>query len=135
VVSEIYDEVVFTDPSESFFQRLVDVRYAPSVEAKYSQHMHFKTFSDTVDVHALLEAEKFLQQQLRDAKERLKSVDEDLEQVDEDLAAAREQQQQQRAIAADTSSTNKATPKPANKNKAVTAPASAGLTAKKTKQK
>jgi hypothetical protein len=96
VVSEIYDEVVFTDPKESFFQQLIEVRKVPSVESEYSHHEHFTLFSDTDDVHALLEAQKFLQQQLLEAKQRLKALDDALEQVDAELEATHEDQQAQR---------------------------------------
>lgn len=100
VVSEVYDEVVFTDPNENFFQQLQDVRNVLSIETEYSQHKHFTQFSDTNDTLALLEAQNFVQRQLSEAKERLKLVDDDLEQVENNLIVAREQQQQQRAAAA-----------------------------------
>jgi hypothetical protein len=129
VVSEIYDEVVFTDPNESFFQQLIEVRKVPSIESEYSHHEHFTQFSDTDDVHALLEAQKFLQQQLLEAKQRLKAVDDALEQVDGELEAVQEEQQSQRgssasAAAASTYSRTaihgNSTTKPANKPKAPT---------------
>lgn len=149
VVSEVYDEVVFTDPNESFFQHLQDVREAPPVETQYSQHKHFtKLFSDTDDVHALLEAQKLLQQLLRDAKERLKSVDEDLLEVEEDLVTALEQQRAATAAVSATAATNssasssKAAPRTASKNKGITATGAASATGpragspgKKAKQK
>lgn len=115
VVSEIYDEVVFTDPSETFFEQLQAVREASSVETEYSQHKHFTKFSDMDDVHALLEAQKFLRQQLRDAKERLKCVDGELAEVEQDLASSFEQLQQRAAAASVATSARKATPKSANK--------------------
>jgi hypothetical protein len=125
VVSEIYDEVVFTDPNESFFQQLIEVRKVPSIESEYSHHEHFTQFSDTDDVHALLEAQKFLQQQLLEAKQRLKAVDDALEQVDGELEAVHDEQQSQRgsstsAAAASTYSRtgNSATKAANNKPKA-----------------
>lgn len=118
-MAEIYDEVVFTDPNESFFQQLRAVREAPSVEARYSQSQHFtKLFSDTVDVHALLEAQKLLQQLLRDAKVRLKSVEEDQVEVEGDLVTALEQQRAATAAVSATAAaaaTNSARSKPAQK--------------------
>jgi YEATS domain-containing protein 4 len=126
VVAETYDEVVFTDPHESFFQQLQAVREAPSVETEYSQHKHFTKFSDTDDVHALLEAQKFLHQQLRDAKERLKNVDDDLAEVGDGLLANHEQQQLRAAAVAVGTIASKPTPKTSNKHKASSAVGATG---------
>lgn len=95
VVAETYDEVVFTNPTETFFRMLQAVREAPTIEKEYSQHEHFKRFSDTEDVHALLEAQKFLQEQLRTARERLKVVTENSIQLEEEVVKQIEKQQQQ----------------------------------------
>ena len=74
VVSESYDEVVFTDPTEAFFSQLLKVGQLPPLQ--YSQQEHFQTFSDGPDSLALLEAQKFLQKELATAKDRWLSVDE-----------------------------------------------------------
>lgn len=95
VVAESYDEVVFTNPTEAFFRMLQAVRDAPTIEEEYSQHKHFGQFSDTEDVHAVLEAQKFLKEQLRTARERLKAVTEGAIQLEDDVVKQIEQQQQQ----------------------------------------
>lgn len=92
VVSESYDEVVFTDPTEAFFNQLQRMPSLPPVT--YSQQQHFGTFSDTDHVLALLEAQKFLKSELANVKERLRIVDSELLQVDNDLRTHTEQQQQ-----------------------------------------
>ena len=95
VIAESYDEVVFTNPTEGFFRMLQAVREAPTIEKEYSQHKHFGQFSDTDDVQALLEAQVFLQEQLRTARERLKSVTQDAMQLEEDVVTLIEHQQLQ----------------------------------------
>ena len=77
VVAENYDEVVFTDPSESFFARMRRLRNTQSVA--YSQQDHFPLHSDTDDMATLLQAQEFLQKELTRAKERLTAVDDVLD--------------------------------------------------------
>jgi hypothetical protein len=91
VVAETYDEVVFTNPSETFFQELQSLAQAPTI--KYSQEAHFLQYSDSDDNKVLLEARKFLQNELLLAKERLLQVDGDLARADE---ALREEQEQRK---------------------------------------
>lgn len=82
VVSEVYDEIVFTNPNESFFLDVLAIGDTPSIEQEYTQHQHFTKFSDTADMHALLEAQKFIQQQLQISKERYLRLNEELDAVD-----------------------------------------------------
>jgi hypothetical protein len=96
-VAEAYDEVVFTDPTESFFAQLQRLSTAPSID--YSQQAHFTTFSDTEDVHALLEAQKFLQTELVTAKERLGLLDKEMVNVEEALRLVQERRTTTRAKA------------------------------------
>jgi hypothetical protein len=88
VVAESYDEVVFTDPTESFFGQLQRIATGPTVE--YSQREHFSTnnYSDHDICTALLGAQKFLQHELSTVKNRLLTVDAEMQQVD---TALREQ--------------------------------------------
>jgi hypothetical protein len=86
VVSEVYDEIVFTNPDESFFQDLQTIGESPTIEHEYSQSKYFTKFSDTEDALALLEAQKFLQDQLMLIKERYRRVNEEMEAIDEELA-------------------------------------------------
>ena len=95
VVAESYDEVVFTDPTEAFFRTLQAVREVPTVKELYSQHEHFGVFSDADDVHALLEAQKFLREQLRTARERLKAVTDGALKLEEEVVKQIEKQKQQ----------------------------------------
>ena len=99
VVSESYDEVVFTDPTESFFSLLQRLAVVPTAE--YSQREHFPVYSDHDLCTALLEGQKYLQHELEEIKTRLLNVETETQQVD---AALREQArllpQQHRAAAA-----------------------------------
>jgi hypothetical protein len=137
VLAETYEEVVFTDPTELFFKQLQAVREAPTVESEYTQHAHFGKFSDTDDVQALLEAQKFLRQQLRTAKERLNNVAEDMVKVEQDMLILQQsqQQQQQRAAASGSGGGGKGnSPNKGTKHKSSTGGAK-GSAAKKAKQK
>lgn len=96
VVAESYDEVVFTNPNESFFRALQTVREAPLIGSQYSQHEHFGTFTDTDNMHALLEAQKFLQTQLRTIRERLKLVQQDSVRMEEQIVQHIEKQKQEK---------------------------------------
>jgi hypothetical protein len=61
---------------------------APKLE--YSQQDHFEQFVDNDDLQALLEAQKFLKQELVTVKERLLTVDVELQQVGEGLREVQE---------------------------------------------
>ena len=94
VVAETYDEVVFTDPSESFYSQLLRISVIPKVESSQQEHLQ-KIFNDNDDFLALLEAQKVLQEELGKAKERFRVVSEELQAVDQELANTQSQQQQQ----------------------------------------
>jgi hypothetical protein len=118
VVAEKYDEVVFTDPIEPFFEQLQQVTKAPSVE--YSHQAHFPKYSDADNFLALLEAKKFLAKELERIKERQDLVNSDLEKADVEL---REAQEKASAAAAAASSQRKSNN--ASKKAARTAPPAA----------
>ena len=91
IVAESFDEVVFTDPKEFFYQQLIRISNAhkmqstdPEVQACY------KRYSDEDDFQKLLEAQNFLSKELAQVKERMKMVNEDLEQVDRALIEVQE---------------------------------------------
>jgi hypothetical protein len=105
VVSEKYDEVVFTNPKISFHKQLLDgeattsnnnsnkkkkntkkLSYPLSKEQAVIEH--FRTYGDEHDVKAMLVAKEFLQRELRNVKDRLIKVDEELEDVKGQLLAA-----------------------------------------------
>jgi hypothetical protein len=127
VVAETYDEVVFTDPNETFFRQLTQVAVAPKIEFPHLQHVR-QIFSDQEDFLALLEAKKFLEGELARVKERFQVVSEDLLTVDQALVKVQHQRQQRRetsskkskASSSSSSSAvqqqrNKSTPPPPNK--------------------
>jgi hypothetical protein len=89
VVAESYDEVVFTNPTENFYRQLQRLATAPSITT-YSQQDFFTTFSDGDDFQALLEAQKFLQNELATVKERARMVEVELQQADQEHRAAQE---------------------------------------------
>jgi hypothetical protein len=97
VVSESYDEVVFTDPSETFFSQLQRLTTNPLPPVEYAQREHFGSFSDHDICAALIEAQKFLNAELDSVKKRLVSMDAEMLQVD---TALREQARNSRAAAA-----------------------------------
>jgi phosphate starvation-inducible protein PhoH len=94
VVAETYDEVVFTDPSESFYNQLLRISVIPKVESSQQEHLQ-KVFNDNDDFLALLEAQKLLQDEISKAKERFRVVSEELQAADQELATSQSQQQHQ----------------------------------------
>eukprot|EP00985_Skeletonema_marinoi_P019569 scaffold11281_cov103-Skeletonema_marinoi.AAC.1 len=99
VVSEKYDEVVFTNPKVVFHKQLLDgqqqsrknkkkkqLTYPLSHESSVMEH--FRTYGDETDVKAMLAAKEFLQKELRSVKDRLIKVDDELEDVKGMLVAA-----------------------------------------------
>lgn len=99
VVAEKYDEVVFTNPTETFFKRLQSIAHAPTIKYKHDEHLH--NYTDTEDMKALLEAQKFLQGELAMVKERLSQIDGELTQVDD---ALRRQHEERKSKAISSSS-------------------------------
>lgn len=74
VVHEFYDEVVFTDPTESFFKQLMN-NLAKSANKVHSNDLkveeNFKKYSDEEDYDSLLKAYKFLDKELLSIRERI----------------------------------------------------------------
>lgn len=101
VVAESYDEVVFTNPTESFFEKIQRIPMVPSIE--YKHQSYFNKYSDVDDFLALLEARKFVAQELDSVKERFELVNSDLEKADVEL---REAQEKAKAAAAATANSN-----------------------------
>jgi hypothetical protein len=129
VVSESYDEVVFTDPSETFFGQLQRLTVNPPPPIEHSQREHFGSFSDHDICAALVEAQKFLTAELDGVKRRLISMDAETAQVD---AALREQARQSKvaATAAAAASQQKRSPGAAGSAKSPAAGASSSSTAR-----
>ena len=126
VVAETYDEVVFTNPTETFFEQLRQVPLAPSVE--YSHAEHLGQFSDAADFLALVEAQKFIAQELDALKERMDVVNGEMEETDIELRDAQEKAKAAAASQRRSAKAGRGTPAaaatPANK-KAKTATGSA----------
>ncbi len=116
VVSERYDEVVFTNPKVVFHKQLLDGQQQQQTNTKNKKRKknkqltyplshessvieHFRTYGDEIDVKAMLAAREFLQKELRTVKDRLIKVDDELEEVKDKLVA----------VASESSSTAAAT--------------------------
>jgi hypothetical protein len=131
VVAEVYDEVVFTDPKESFFQSLMKVAEVPKIPfPDDAVQACFQRFSDEDQFQALLEAQKFLRKELQQVKARLKLCSDEMEQVDADL---REVHDAKKAIRNSSTTSNGATPAPVKQKATTLPPAAASHVAKKQK--
>ena len=80
VIHEFYDEVVFTDPTESFHNQLLSgslsTRDIPKVKSnELAVQETFKSYSDEIDFKILLEAQKFLENELASVKDRILRAD------------------------------------------------------------
>ena len=100
VVAETYDEVVFTDPNESFYRQLTRISVAPKVESQQEEAFKDQHYDDQEDFVALIGAQKVLQDELQKVKEQFRIVSEELDSVDQTLltTARRQQQQQQQQV-------------------------------------
>ena len=133
VVSERYDEVVFTNPKVVFHKQLLDGQQQQQTNTKNKKRKknkqltyplshessvieHFRTYGDEMDVKAMLAAREFLQKELRTVKDRLIKVDDELEEVKDRLVA----------VASESSSTAAATSASAAKSTSKVASGSGG---------
>ena len=83
VLHEFYDEVVFTDPTESFYESVQRWQVLAKVKSnEESIHEYLPTYSDDDDFKSLLEAERFLEQQLIEVKDRILNADRESESLD-----------------------------------------------------
>mmetsp|Transcript_37478 Transcript_37478/g.112396 ORF Transcript_37478/g.112396 Transcript_37478/m.112396 type:complete len:270 (-) Transcript_37478:124-933(-) len=87
VVHEFYDEVVFTNPKESFHRQLMRTSEVPRIKShEPSVQEIFPVYSDEADVKALLEAQKFLEAEIGNVKNRLLTADEEVVELEDALA-------------------------------------------------
>jgi YEATS domain-containing protein 4 len=124
VLAETYDEVVFTDPSESFFRALTQVpampKLDPSMEddddeeeevegrsgsnkrASRKSHAEYLNtlYSDQEDFLTLIAAQKFLQDELDKVKRRFQVVNDEIAIVDQKMIAVQQQKQREDAVVA-----------------------------------
>lgn len=79
VKSEVYDEVVFTDPTETFHRQLTQATIAGNVPLVSSHEptvqKYLLPYSDEDDFKSLLEAQKFLENELMVVKDRILRAD------------------------------------------------------------
>ncbi|CBJ32065.1 conserved unknown protein [Ectocarpus siliculosus] len=80
VVAEFYDEVVFTDPYEEFYNTLMQgQKLLP--QRKHEHQEHFSTFSDGDTLQRLAAAREWVHNQLRETKDRIRKADMDMAQL------------------------------------------------------
>jgi len=106
VVHETYDEVVFTDPRESFHRQLMRMSVLPRVQSREPDvQQAVPRYSDEDDWKALAEAQKFLDSELKAVRGRLVQADAELEEIDVALV---EVTQVKAEVTAATATTTKA---------------------------
>ena len=104
-MAETYDEVVFTDPTEAFYNQLKQLSQLPPVPLKEARvQKALQQYSDEDEFLALLEAKKFLEQELVTVKARFQQVDKEQTLVDQAIRLQQEKitktKRAQRATAA-----------------------------------
>lgn len=73
VVHEYYDEIVFNDPSVSFYQTLMQ---GPTVEVpRHPLTDHFGTFDELEDLKRLMAAQAYVKQELEHCRQHLTNAD------------------------------------------------------------
>ena len=88
VIHEFYDEVVFTDPTESFHEQLQRWSVLPKIKSQEENiHEYLPTYGDDDDFKAFLEAERFLQLELTNVKDRIMKADTESQDLDSQLMA------------------------------------------------
>ena len=73
VVSEVYDEVVFTDPREPFYQQLMNAKKEPT--EPHPLNGHFSKFEDAAEVETLVKAGEYVAGQLQTVKDSIARLD------------------------------------------------------------
>ncbi len=142
VVSERYDEVVFTNPKVVFHKQLLDGQQQQQQQGKNKKRKkkqltyplsheasvieHFRTYGDEMDVKAMLAAREFLQKELRTVKDRLIRADEELEEVKDALVAAVSESTAATAAASTTTTTAKVANESAKTKGGTTSAATSG---------
>ena len=82
-MSEQYDEVVFTDPTESFFQELLEVVNLPPITLKDERaQAAVLSYSDEQTFLQLLEAKRFLFDELNQVKKHFLLVERETNEID-----------------------------------------------------
>lgn len=84
VVSEFYDELVFNEPTEFFYKKLMagPDRQAPPLALQD----HLPTYSDVEVLKTLAHAETFVTKEIQDTKNLLLSADMEIKELKERIA-------------------------------------------------
>lgn len=84
VVSEFYDELVFNEPTEFFYKKLMagPDRVAPPLP--FMEHL--PTYSDVAVQKALAQAQRFVTQEVQDTKDLLLNADIEIKELKERIA-------------------------------------------------
>jgi YEATS domain-containing protein 4 len=120
VLAETYDEVVFTDPSESFFRALTQIptmpKLDPSMEdddneeeegqtdsnkrSSRKNHVEYMNtlYSDQEHFLTLIAAQKYLQDELGKVKRRFQIVSEEIATVDQKMISMQQQKQREDTV-------------------------------------
>ena len=72
-VSEVYDEIVFTEPHEAFYEKLKAPKAPPPPPT--ARNEHFTTFDDAPEVDTLLRAGEYVKGQLHAVKDAIARLD------------------------------------------------------------
>lgn len=97
-MAETYESVAFTDPTEVFYQHLLRVSSLPAVFLKEERVQGaLGKFSDEQDFQALLEAKKFLENEISGVRERFQQVETETSQVDKALRIMQEKARTRKA--------------------------------------
>ena len=99
VISERYDEVVFTNPTIEFHTALITAASSTatdtsSTSSSSQNNVITKVWNDNDESKIMIMAKTYLEQQLQTIKERLVYIDMEIENVKRDTATAIQQQQQ-----------------------------------------
>jgi len=117
VISERYDEVVFTNPTIEFHTALIaaaaattataDAKNATDATGSSNSSVNKKVWSDIEESKIMISAKTYLERRLRTIKERLVYIDMEMDNVKRDTAIAlrRQQQQQQLVLPSNTTTT------------------------------
>ncbi|CAB9500274.1 AF-9 homolog [Seminavis robusta] len=91
VVSESYDEVVFTDPTEQYYRDLLEVGKLKPVTLKEERvQAAVAEYNDEQTFLQLLEAKQFLTQELQQVKSRFQRVDTETKDIDSSIRKLQE---------------------------------------------
>ena len=106
---EFYDEVVFTNPKESFHRQLMRTSVLPRIKShEPAVQENFPTYTAEEDLKALLEAQTFLEAEIGNAKSRLLQADQEVVQIEDELAELAQTKEEGNATLASRSVTNSA---------------------------